>query len=99
MNTKSKKQPVCKWRKSKDGDWVVFGPADTVKAGATVTVTKNSGETSLEIISRVGKPFDVDGVPHVYGNIQQIADECIECGEPLYTATQKRSGYCRPDCG
>ena len=99
-NQPTTKQPKCEWRKDKNSDaWKVFGPASVVKSGATVSVTKKSGECSLEQISGVGNPFDVEGVPHVYGSIVEQADECIECGEKLYSAAQKRSGYCRPDCG
>lgn len=95
----STKQPKCTWRKNRDGEWVIFGPAETLRVGATVTVSKKNGEADLHTIQRVSRPFDVDGVPHVYAWPQQDADECIECGEPLRTAAQKRSGYCRPDCG
>jgi hypothetical protein len=31
-----------------------------------VTVTKKSGESERKPVERVSKPFDVDGVPHVY---------------------------------
>lgn len=41
------------YTKLKSGDWGVKGPADVVKAGATVTVVKKSGETRQERIGRV----------------------------------------------
>lgn len=55
------------YRKTKNGVWVVYGPADTVTAETTVTVAKKSGESTDEYITGVGRPFTVDGVEMVYG--------------------------------
>lgn len=49
---------TCKYRKTKSGQWAVMGPADVVRPGATVTVTKADGSTKTERIVSVGKPFD-----------------------------------------
>ena len=57
------------YRKTKDGKWVAFGPADEVVLGHA-TVHKKNGETKKETIVRVGKSFDVDGVAHCYGYLQ-----------------------------
>lgn len=55
------------YRKTKSGKWAVFGAADAITVGATVTVTLKNGSTKTEEIEEVGHPFDVNGVPHVYG--------------------------------
>jgi len=54
------------YRKTKRGEWVVFGPAHLVKQG-TVTVTRKNGTQQTEVVGSTGRPFDVGGVPHVYG--------------------------------
>lgn len=55
------------YRKTKTGEWVAYGPTTVVTAGATVTVTKRSGEAKTERVARVGRPFNVGGVEMVYG--------------------------------
>jgi hypothetical protein len=57
----------CIFRRTRGGAWAVYGPADVVKAGATVTVEKKDGTTVEVEIARTGKEFDVDGTPCVYG--------------------------------
>ena len=57
------------YRKTSKGQWVAFGPASAIKAGATVTVTKASGEAKTELIESVGRPFAVNGRQMVYGYI------------------------------
>lgn len=74
------------YRRTKQGTWVVFGPASEVKPGP-VTVTKKDGTTKVETVTGVGKPFQVNGVPHVYGYTaprrqqSRSSDLCDECGE------------------
>lgn len=58
------------YRKTKNGKWVAFGPAAEVRIG-TVTITKRDGSTKTEIVESLGKPFDVRGVPHVYGYLAE----------------------------
>lgn len=50
----------CSYRKTKKGEWVVMGPASIITDGATVTVTKKSGETKTETIASTGKTFGDD---------------------------------------
>lgn len=58
----------CQYRKTKAGEWVVYGPISVVMAGATVQVKKKNGEVKDETILSVGRPFDVEGVAMVYGH-------------------------------
>jgi hypothetical protein len=58
------------YRKTKSGEWVVFGPAATVRPGR-VNVAKRDGTTKAETVERVGRPFVVDGVECVYGYIAE----------------------------
>lgn len=55
------------YRKTPEGKWVACGPASVLRAGATVTVLKRDGTTKQELITSIGKTFDLKGVPHVYG--------------------------------
>jgi len=57
------------YRKTRNGQWVAYGPADAITAGTVVTVTKKNGETKEEYIESVGRPFEVNGVKMVYGYI------------------------------
>jgi hypothetical protein len=77
---KSMIEPKIVYRKTREGDWAAFGPAFMIKAGHTVTVTKADGSRKQEKIARVSKPFDVNGVPFVYGYIER-ARKCDNCGE------------------
>lgn len=61
------------YRKTGKGEWVAFGPASVIRAGATVTVTKRGGETKTEHITSVGKPFTADGQQMVYGYLAASA--------------------------
>ena len=51
----------------------MFGPQAEMKLW-TVTVSKKDGSTSTANVVRISKSFDVDGVPHVFGTIEQKAD-------------------------
>lgn len=64
---------MIQYRKTKDGQWVAFGPTTEVKKGL-VTVTKKDGtKKKEEEVSSLGKPFMVDGVEHVYGYLVKRA--------------------------
>ncbi len=58
------------YRKTKEDKWAVFGPASEVKVG-TVTVTKKDQSTKQERVVAVSKSFNVDGVPHCYGYLEE----------------------------
>lgn len=55
------------YKKSPTGEWLVQGPAAILRPGATVTVTKADGRTNKELITAIGKTFEIQGVPYVYG--------------------------------
>lgn len=60
----------CQYRRLRSGDWGIMGPADVVKPDAQVIVKKKDGSTKIETVEAlVGKPFDVDGVPHQYATV------------------------------
>lgn len=54
------------YRKTKAGQWVAYGPAAILRPGEVV-VTKRDGSTKVELVERLGRPFEVDGVEMVYG--------------------------------
>lgn len=67
MTTTATAPATCTYRKTKAGEWVVYGPADVVIKGTFVGVTKKSGEEKYELVTRVGHTFIVDGTEMVYG--------------------------------
>lgn len=92
------------YRKTKQGDWAVFGPANELSEGP-VTVTKKDGSTKAETVRRVSKSFEVDGVPHAYGFL--TADDaggkpttstprCRHCGKAMRSSQFGDGFYC-PD--
>lgn len=104
---------MATWRKNRNGEWVVFGPASEVLEGASVTVTKRSGESKSVRIERVSKRFKVNGVDHVYGTPARRAssdrqssggNRCADCGRPLRGKGTLRydssgiPGYCCHQC-
>lgn len=79
------------YRKTKTGEWVVCGPVDVVKPGATVTVHKRDGSTKDETIASVGKTFEVDGVQCCYGRLQRSSGTRVREGDrPCWES----GGYC-----
>jgi hypothetical protein len=81
---------ILTYRRSRDGNWAVFGPASMMGEGRTVTVTKADGTTRKETIVHVSREFDVDGVPFAYGYLarsnsnsqgQGQRQKCDNCGE------------------
>ena len=60
------KTQAPQYRKTQQGEWVVFGPTSQVRVGA-VSVAKRDGGTKLVQVARVGRPFVVDGVECCYG--------------------------------
>lgn len=77
------------YRKTKDGQWVAYGPADQIHTGAEVTVTKRDGTNKVETVKSVGRTFNVNGTLMVYGYLAASrepvtraasAQTCAECG-------------------
>lgn len=59
---------TCRYSKTKSGEWVVIGPTDKIRAGATVEVLTKSGKVKTESILSIGNPYtDADGDELVYG--------------------------------
>lgn len=79
------------YRKTKTGEWVAYGPAAAVKANAYITVAKRSGQTKTELVERVGRPFDVDGVQMVYG---YLADGVSAAPARSYYSTRSTARSC-----
>jgi hypothetical protein len=77
---------------TKSGEWVVFGPAASVRVGR-ITVAKRDGSTKVEEVERIGKPFQVDGVAYVYGYV--AARESRPATASRSRARHASSGRCR----
>ncbi|KZS63112.1 hypothetical protein [Mycobacterium ostraviense] len=70
-------QNIITYRKTKQGQWVVYGPArcfgQVPASGRWIEVTKRDGTIKRELIDHLGKCFQVDGEPMVYGYIRPQA--------------------------
>lgn len=66
---------TASYRKTQQGEWVVFGSIDIVKVGE-VTVTKKSGEMKVEQVVRVGKTFTTADGDCCYGYLGSRIDSC-----------------------
>jgi hypothetical protein len=102
------------YRKTRQGEWVVFGPAAVIAEcahrGDRIEVTKRDGTTKLEAIERCGKAFTADGRQMAYGYIARTArpsasrssrrEMCDECGDrPAVTTAYDLSGIPGRVCG
>lgn len=74
------------FRKTRSGDWAVFGPAELIEPG-DVVVEKRDGSTTVVTVERCSKTFEVDGVEHCFGYIVQ----------QRYRPRRRRSKWC--ECG
>ena len=61
------------YRKTRQSEWVAFGPADAILKGRTVTVTKRDGTCKTEYIERAGRPFQAGGTECCYGYLRKTA--------------------------
>ena len=65
------------YRKTRQGEWVAFGPVTAFPAWtekttvALVTVTKKDGTLKTEYVERYGKSFQADGVECRYGYLRK----------------------------
>lgn len=76
------------YRRTRQGDWVVLANADILKPGREITVWKKDGTRKTEMIEKVGKTFQIDGVDVAYGYIARGSR----------TSTKAHSGFCS-ECG
>lgn len=64
---------INRWRKTREGEWVVFGGADEITAAANlsipVLVTKANGQVEQVDIARAGREFTADGRRMAYGYV------------------------------
>jgi len=75
-------------KNARTGEWNVFGPQRELRVGV-VTVHRKDGTTKSERVVRLSKPFDIDGVAHVFGYLEKETSHqashgtCDGCGEPI----------------
>jgi hypothetical protein len=79
------------YRKTQNGQWVIFGPADAVQPGA-VTVQLKNGSTKVVDIAWVGRTFEVDGVDCVYGHERKDSKPPKQTQTPKTRKTATNSG-------
>lgn len=75
------------YRKTSQGVWVVQAlHSDLTRAAelGAIVVTKKNGDTKIEAIAKVGKPFDRDGHTFAYGYINDGWYDAAIDG-PIYT--------------
>jgi len=99
--------PETRYRKTKTGTWVAFGPAASITAGAEIAVTTRAGDSKRELVESIGRPFSIGGVEMVYGYLADrpaahggICENCDASANHL--ALRKDSsgldGYCCYRC-
>lgn len=71
------------YRKTRDGEWVAYGPAAAIRTNTYVTVTKKSGQSKREYIDRIGRPFTVAGAQMRYGYIGTDPEAALAEAEEL----------------
>lgn len=76
-----------------EGMWTVVGPVDDIVTGATVTVTKASGETSQVIIGKVGPVFTAQGCSYRVGGFKNVQAERTHTAP---RSSYRSSGYSAP---
>jgi hypothetical protein len=86
------------YRKTKTGEWVVFGPADRVTTGRQVNVRKKDGSIKLETVVSVGKPFQVDGQQMVYGYLDRGRPQSGSYSTPRQGHRQRRACITAGNC-
>ena len=99
---------VAKYRKTKRGEWVIYGTVHEVCVG-DVLVSKRDGSSKTVQVTRLGKPFQSGKLTMVYGYLKTgqrrkkypsvMGGRCKECGGEIVDAPHHRAmmGYCG-DC-
>lgn len=99
------------WRKTKQGQWVAFGPVGLVQTGKTAAISTRDGKVACYTVASVGKTFQVDGVACRYGYLDRerkpasngtggICDECQRSRRNLRQCSDSSGlvGRCCPQC-
>jgi|GEM_PF-5920650 len=93
-------------KNKKTGNFDVIGPANQMREGATVTVTKRSGETKTVTLGRVGRSFRAKfgplqgqqaAIAKIAHNGQYSARERYQMGD-MYKGTKHEGRYCGFPC-
>jgi len=89
-------QNTLSYRKTKAGEWVVFGPMQAFRGTPQwVTVSKKDGAVKKEFVKKLGRPFVVNGTEMVYGYIDRSARCYDDQGRPLTRRNNEDLDY---DC-
>lgn len=85
---------VVTYRKTRNGEYVAYGPATIVREGV-VTITKRDGSTKQVMVSGVGRTFTVDGIGMRYGYIDSdiTVPAPAPARKPAYAGQQHRTNY------
>lgn len=59
------------YRRTRQGEWVAYGPAEAVAADTVVTISRKDGTTSRRYVKSAGRIFIVDGAEMVYGYLAE----------------------------
>lgn len=80
------------YTKLRSGAWGVRGPAESVRSGSTIVVSKRDGSTKTETVGRV--LWTGDGIALASLARSKRSGRCTLCDEPL-SAYARRRGYRR----
>ena len=87
------------YRRTRRGERVVFGPADVIRPGHSVTVHLEDGTVALERPVGVGRPFRAGGQSVVYGYLGRARppivepEECLGCGSPILASDRTHPAW------
>jgi hypothetical protein len=93
MSTATATVASVTYRKTRQGEWVAFGPVSAMpelRPGVSpeITVSKRDGTVKTERVTDYGKPFQADGVKCVYAYLAKSAPA-------PRAASRSRCGTCR----
>ncbi|MGH3300381.1 MAG: hypothetical protein ACRDOK_01660 [Streptosporangiaceae bacterium] len=104
MTTATSTAAKITYRKTSNGEWVAYGPADILagcaRRGDRVGVTRRDGTEKLETIDHVGKTFTAGGLAMAYGYLARStrrdssAGGGFGYGSPRYAREQRSCDDC-----
>lgn len=81
---------AIRYRKTKTGEWVAYGPA-TMALGV-VHIRKADGSVAIRTVTRLGRPFTAAGEEMVYG---YLAPEAAPARRRAYGSQRTATGHAR----
>jgi hypothetical protein len=62
-------------KNGRSGAWELVGPAAELAVGEVVTVARRDGSTARKRVVSASRPWDRDGVPHIFATFADVGEE------------------------